>query len=480
MPKVRNPTTFSAHFGVKQAKVDALGVFDPTLAVDTKLFIDPLLFRKSRHKEICVEAVKEYRQHFETVIKFLAASEEPEDVAWRTARGLLEFHELPGTCLGYGANSIAGSGFGCQLTERVLRTGKEIVDLGIRDPDLFPAMALFEVKIGADRISDMATNVVKKALAAFNKRVLEELGLHGEIFDMDGVSAEFLVNPFQPRRTPIILAPCDVLRKLPIARDWDGIADAAHKTEVIRRRVNTHIAQIWARKTRRDKARLREQALASREAFQTLLDAIHGVPPRAYDASADPDGLILWARKGKAYAERFPLALQLRRPVKSVEAVYDVVKAIIARFRQLVENKGLNRELYKENRKPRHESTAQHLFFAIAYCYCEASNLDISPEVDTGSGEIDFKLSQGFDARVLVEVKLSTNSKLVSGYRTQLETYKKAEQPTRAVYLIIDVGSIGLKYKRLVAERNAARARDEPLSEIEMVDGKIKPTASKR
>jgi hypothetical protein len=146
----------------------------------------------------------------------------------------------------------------------------------------------------------------------------------------------------------------------------------------------------------------------------------------------------------------------------------------------LVENNGLNQELYKGSGKPRHESTAQRLFFAIAYCYCEANNLDISPEVDTGTGKIDFRVSGGFDARVLVEVKLSTNSKLISGYRTQLEAYKTAERTARAIYLVIDVGAMGKKHERLVTERNAARARRAPLSDLEIVDGIIKPTASRR
>jgi hypothetical protein len=480
MAKVRNPTTFSAHFGVDRGELDSIGVFDPTLAVDTKLFIDPLLFRSSRHAEIHTAGVQQYRQHFERVITFLAATRRPEDVAWRSARRLLEFHELRGTCLGYGANSIAGSGFGRDLTEQLLLVGKEIVDLGIRDPDLFPAMALLEANIGADRISDMATNVALRALVAFNRRVLEQMHLQAETFDLDGVTGDFLANPFQKRRTPIILVPRDVLRKLPIARDWDGIADAAYKTEVLRRRVNEHIGEIWAAKTRRDKARLRAQALSSREAFQALLDVIHGVPHRAYDSLADPDGLVVWARMGKEYADRFPLRLLLPRPVESVDEVHGVVRKIVSRFRQLVENNGLNRELYKARGVPRHESTAQRLFFAIAHSYCEANNLDLSPEVDSGSGEIDFKLSHGFDARVLVEVKLSTNPKVVSGYRTQLDVYKKAEETTRAVYLVIDMGKMGSKHKRLLTERNAASARGQPLSDLEFVDGKIKPSASKR
>lgn len=479
MAKVRNPTTFSAHFQISPLKLAQLGVFNPTLAVDTKLFIDPLLFPSSQHAEINDHAVNQYRKHFEQIIKLLAATKSSEDIAWRSARRLLEFHELSGTCLGYGANTIHGSGFGRDLTERVLRVGKEIVDLGIQDPDLFSAMAIFEEKIGADRISDMATNVIRRSLGMFNRRVLGELKLRGETFSLYGEGALFLVNPFQRRRTPIILVPADVLRTLPIARDWDGIADAADKTEELRRRVNAHIAHLWTAKTKRDKAALRAQALANEQAFQTLLDALHSVPPMPYDSASDPEGLVIWAQKAKQYVDRFPLALRTKQ-ISSLAELYKVVIQIIARFRQLVEQNGLNRELYRENGQPRHESTAQRLFFAVAYCYCEANNLDISPEVDTGSGEVDFKLSRGFDARVLVEVKLSTNSRIVSGYKSQLEIYKRAEQTMRAIYLVIDVGRLGTKHDLLIKERNDAYAKKAPLSDLEFIDGVVKPTASKR
>jgi hypothetical protein len=478
MPKIKNPGTFSGHFKVPKAKLTGLGVFDPTLAVDTRLFIDPFLFEKSKHSEISTGAVNEYRKHFETVIRFLSLTKKPEDIGWRTARRLLEFHEVRGTCLGYGINSIGGSGFGSQLTERVLRVGKEIVDLGIQDPDLFAAMALFEEKIGADRVSDMTTNVVRQSLVTFNRRILKGLKLRGEIFDMFGVNARFVVNPFQSTRTPVILVPADILRKLPIARDWDEVADAAYKNDRIRQRVNDHISHIWAKKAKRDKARLRAQALANQVAFQTLLDAMHDVPLRAYDPISDPEGLLIWASKAKEYVGRFPLPLSQKK-ISSVVDLHKMVVKIVAQFRQLVEHNGLNRELYKDDGAPRHESTAQRLFFAIAYSYCEANNLDISPEVDSGNGQVDFKLSKGFNRRVLVEVKLSSNPKVVPGYKKQLEAYKRAEQTMRAIYLVIDVGGMGKKEKLLAMERNEARARREPLSDLEFIDGIVKPSASK-
>lgn len=59
---------------------------------------------------------------------------------------------------------------------------------------------------------------------------------------------------------------------------------------------------------------------------------------------------------------------------------------------------------------PLPEAVAQDLFKAIAYSYCDANDLDITPEAETGKGQVDFKLSRGTD-RAIVEVKKSTNGK---------------------------------------------------------------------
>ncbi len=480
VPKVRNAATVSSAFSIPPETLDALGVLDATLAIDTRLFIDPLLLKASVHKEFRVDATKQYRTHFATAVKLLTASKVREDVAWRSARRQLKFYEIPGTCLGYGAGSILGSAFGPELTERIVAVGKEIVDLGIIDPDLFPSLALFEEGIGSDRISDMTSTVIRKALIKFNLRILETLGLQGQTFklhrelDDEGV---FLKNPTQNHATPVVLVPTDILRPLPIAGDWDEIVSAASRNSSLRRRVNTHIGQILQRKSKRDKAKLREQAMASAAAFQTLLDAVHEVPPLPYDAQADSEGLVRWARVASEFAKQFPL--RLRAPKNGdLDSAQAIVSEIIDRYRQMIEQNGLSKELYRENRKPRHESTAQRLFFAVAKSYCEANNLDLSPEVDSGSGHVDFKFSQGFGCRVLVEVKLSTNSKLIAGYVKQLEAYKAAEETMRAFYLVIKVGPLGRKEKQLYDLRNSSKACGEPLSELEFVNGIVRRSAS--
>ena len=273
----------------------------------------------------------------------------------------------------------------------------------------------------------------------------------------------FAQNPFEKSRTPIILIPNDILRELPVAQDWDEVADVAARNQQLRNRVNAYIGHIWAKKTKREKAKLKAQVLNSEAAFNTLLDIVHSAPPIPYDSINDPNGLISWARLAQKYTSDFPLNITLKKVTLSLESVFEIVRTIIAQFRQLVENNGLNKELFKKDKKPRHESSAQRIFFAVAYSYCKANDIDISPEIDTGTGKIDFKFSTGFESRVLVEVKLSSNGQLVSGYSTQLELYKKSEETMKAFYLVIDVGGMGNKDTRLFKIRNEVSAQGHPL-----------------
>lgn len=118
MAKIRNPIQFSSYFKIDPSKLTSLGAFDPTLNVDAKLFIDPLLLSRSKHPEMRT-AEKTYKTFFSGIIKLLEVSTIPNDLPWRTAFRKLLFREIKGTCLGYGAASICGSGFGQKLTAQI-------------------------------------------------------------------------------------------------------------------------------------------------------------------------------------------------------------------------------------------------------------------------------------------------------------------------------------------------------------------------
>jgi hypothetical protein len=122
----------------------------------------------------------------------------------------------------------------------------------------------------------------------------------------------------------------------------------------------------------------------------------------------------------------------------------------------------------------------QRIFYADADSYCKANDIDISPEVDTGTGEIDFKFSSGYSKRVLVEVKLSDNPKLLAGYNKQLEIYKESELTSKGVYVVVDIGYLAKKEKELQKLQSQRVKQKLSISEIILIDGKRQKSASKR
>ena len=117
MARISAPVQFSDHFQVEPEALKKLGVFDPSLNVDTTLFIDPLLLPHSSHAIFRKNAWERYEAHFERIIKLLLNASGFGDANWIAARKLLSFREVKWTCLGYGADGIAGSGSGKFLTD---------------------------------------------------------------------------------------------------------------------------------------------------------------------------------------------------------------------------------------------------------------------------------------------------------------------------------------------------------------------------
>ena len=176
----------------------------------------------------------------------------------------------------------------------------------------------------------------------------------------------------------------------------------------------------------------------------------------------------------------FPLDLKKWAGRKlTVSDVEEVVQAITDRFKILVEDKGLWKEFWA-GKKNRPEPAAQRLFYAIADSYCKANDIDLTPEASSGNGPVDFKASVGSSKKVLVEIKLSSNSKLLTGYQKQLELYKQAEETAKGIYLVVDIGTLGKKGEKLVAMYNGALEKGLHPSELVFVNAKPKKSASKR
>ena len=146
MATVKGPVLFSTQFAVDPERFSEAGLIDPFLDVDTQLFVDPLL-AKSANDVIRNEALEVFRGHFENFVRLLIISRIEGDAAWRAAQRLLDLREPPENGLGYGGSGRSGSSRPDQVRDAILRTAKEIVDLGARDPEMISLMGFFKERV---------------------------------------------------------------------------------------------------------------------------------------------------------------------------------------------------------------------------------------------------------------------------------------------------------------------------------------------
>ena len=479
-------TQFSAHFAIRPSLLKKIGVFDPTLDVDAPLFIDPFLLPHSRHKEFSSCGFEAYEAHFTRIYDLLRLSNERGDKAWKSALKLFlagEARGFGGTCLGYSKSSTRGRGFGKVLSIRSLLWAQQVINLGVKDPELFSSLSLFEEGIGPDLISDMVLRVVFECVLRFNHRVIRALENESRAtlplvkIRVGGVTEMMLENPFD-LGTPIILLGDDILKYLPLMSDVTQLPHLIGHNADLRERVNEHISEVFKIRFKNEKRNLRNKAMIDGNTFQTFLDLLKELEKTPYDASADPQGLVKWKAIADNFAALFKLEIDKPPSLSTIAGVEKVVSQIVKHFKDLVELNRMYRVFYSDDHQPRHERFAQLLFYSIASSYCIANNLDISPESNAGAGPVDFKVSRGSD-KVLVEIKLSTNSSAVKGLENQLVSYLEAEKTYHGHYVLIDVGGIGNKWNK-IQDVHSRNSRFKERKQIWLVNAKEVVSASKR
>ena len=476
MARIKNPKLFSTYYGVPSDALTRANLIDPLLDVDMPLFIDPVLFELSQNEVIRAQALPRFRQHFEVLVRLLTISEKENDAAWKVARKQLDLREPPENGLGYGSNSRSGNSRPHDVREKILRTMREIINLGAKDPEMISLMGFFEEDVGPDTISDLTTTVIMEDLASVTEYFCIQNGIPTYATD---VALEHKLPRFinaRGKQCSIVLVPTDIVRELPIANDWSDIERAAMENAHIRERVNRFLAGIITPTIVDRKKALRCAALSSPSDFDFFLSAVKENVVN-YDPNLDALG---YYRLKHIISNGFPGTKQDQVFDLSggPEEMIRVVQATLMLFKQHVEVGNLWEELWVDG-KPKKERASQLIYYAIADAFCKANDLDVSPEANMGGGPIDFKFSKGYKTRILVEMKRSSGT-VVHGYEKQLEFYKDASQTDFAIFVVVDYGDLGKKLDEIKEIRRQRLNASERASEIVVVDATPKASASKR
>jgi hypothetical protein len=373
------PISFSDYFQINQKVYERTLAFDPILDIDSKFFINFHLLKKTQVPQLH-DSFQKVRNSFVDIIKLLSQSTSKDDIFWRSAKKRINFSEIRGTCLGYASKGTSGSGIGDIYKEQLLNTAKKIINAGITDPSFFELIGLIESGIGADRISDMVTNIILEDLLQYTKWVFKKIGIE-HIKN---------INPFNGES--IILVPKEILHELPTVESWSDIDNVCFINENLRKKVNEVIGKDWKDYTiSQKKKEIKRIFIENPAIMREIIETYKKTEVNEYDFEKDPSGEVIWYPVAKNISKKIPLQLILPKN-PSENDIKKVVRKICNQYKDLIENNGVNEILFFDG-EPRNEKTAQRLFFAIAYSYCEANNLDLSPETNSGRGPIDFKLS---------------------------------------------------------------------------------------
>lgn len=452
-------------------KLNSVKAFDQILDLDANYFININRVKDTNVKEF-KNSYKKINDYFGNIGILLKHSKGQSDRFYKEAIKKFNFHEVNGIGLGYSKGS-KGSGFGKELTQKIINDAKVIIDAGTEDPEIFHLIGLFEDNVGPDRLSDMFATLLEDEIKQYTKRIFKEFGINKENYPELEFEGEFLINPY--KENIILLLPKDILHELPIAKDWDDIDRVCREIEKIKNDINTLVKKNWSKiGSIYKKSYIRENIIRNKVLLNRLINEYKESKVEEYDFEKDPLGLSLVAIYQSKLSQE-----DLVDDIDKNKTTFQITKDICERFKYQIENKKASQILYTDDLKPRKEKIAQQLFLCIADVYCKANNLDLSPECNIGRGPVDFKTSKGDKDKTLVEIKLTTNSgQLVHGLEVQLEEYSKAEETKNLIYLVIDNGGSKNKIKEMY-EVYDKFADDKKKPYLIFVDAIPKASASK-
>lgn len=465
------PTSLSKYLGIPKSTLDSLGVFDPILDHDTRLFIDPLLLKHCKAPEFA-SSYADLQRRFLEIGKLLHTSQAKHDLFWNSASQKMNWHEVRGLCIGYSTSGTAGSGIGKGLRDRILDTAKTIINAGKNDPELFELVGLFEDGFGADRISDMTANVIQGDILNYSRNVYKKIlptDWNGTLDKRSGLPK----NPFT--KEPILLVPKELLRDLPSAFEWSGSDEIGISSAEIREKLNSLVGNSWRSLANMKKDHLKKLVIKYPELIDDLVDQYTSKEVHPYDFNEDKKGEYAWYQRSVEVVSENPINLSLSAH-PTLEEVYELVVLICKKFKQLVEDNGLNTLFYDGKEKVKNEAAIQLAFYGVAEAYCEANKIMIARESNSGRGPVDFKFGSNNENSVLVEIKKSDNSHIKSGIARQLPEYMKSEKSRKAIYLILD---LGMTQKQVDNMNSVHQSITGSNISIIYIDGQLKPSASK-
>lgn len=446
-------TRVSEYLNVSEKDLEELGVYNGYANIDSELYINPKLLIDCEIDEF-KNSYNKITNHFEKIIELLRKSKKAskDDLMWNLALKLFCFPEPNGVALGTSGLSINGNGLSGETAESALLKLKEMIDNDIDDPQIFGMLALIQKNIGVDRISDMISNIIYDDLLLYTENVIQKLNVTSCV-DVEYNKKQYKIK-IRENGSNLILIPKKILSNIPPFVDYHSIQDIIDENVKIKQQIYEMFYEINKKLKKKKVSQVNIKDLDKEQVYEiinkfnlhrTILDASSNINVEPYDFETDVEGIHkpiekitnLIAKKEQQVLDNI---LKMRN-----ENFSELVEDLINNYKFIIENKGLNQDLYhkvptktgKYYYRPKHEGVSHRLFIATLEITKQIFNYDYTYEPKSSNGEVDFRFYRNGEV-IVVEFKLSTN-KLKDGYDKQLVEYMKREKSDKGYYVIIKV-----------------------------------------
>lgn len=431
---------YSEYVGYKYSSGDEW--FNPQIEWDTELFIDPLLLKSIQ--------IPEFMGSYEKIVSYFSnALQKLEDIKIPTSlkENMVNFIEVKEANLGYSYDSNDGSGLTGKTALKVMKNLKKFVKQGLFDLQEFETIVIFDNQVDVDRISDMILNILKNNfieyslnIATKNKfpikkfRQRTEFNFNTMNWEINNVDMPYIRND-EGREIPVLLIPKEILvSRLNLGEEnfLNWLYDS--QSEFLKEKFDYNI--------KKDLYKIKDEIkdnIVRHTRTDILKKFINDNNGISYDIEKDPEFInSIYEIANELYAKN-------KSSLKNIDGkndnipVKDVVEILLSDLEHFMEDKKGYTSLFVSKNKFLSEPKISKIVHMIweARIKDAGFNVDISPEVNSGHGPVDFKISRGED-KVLVENKVSTNPKLLEciDEDKQIHIYLKQED-CKLAYLLV-------------------------------------------
>lgn len=417
--------------------------FDCELSTDTPLYVDPFLVFED-DDPYWADARQTVIDFFGLALSFISAAGGDETSPhYLKAVRMLKFPEPSEFALGLSMGHPKGSGAGFKYARKMAAALDLLSQRGVTEVPYIQAFSLFCEGLGVDRISDIFCDILKPKFIKYTQSVASRHDLELEEVAVRAARWQPRTGRWDHLRVPlpkspvtnegVLLVPSRFLKDIPVVTPdsfWTW-ADSS-VGEDLRQELNYELNVALSRQERTDAGY--RTAWRHPNLVVKYLNQVAETDMEPYDIPADPKLLVEWAEAGRDAAARQQPIAKLETEAEFAGWVFELAKE----FQHAVEETDLWRALWDDDlRKYRPEKIVQAIAGMLFAAHCRMADVDLTRESNLGRGPVDFKFSQGWEKRALLEVKLIPSTHFFTGASKQLPQYMRTERADIGIYLCV-------------------------------------------